>query len=170
MGLHECCRHWGATVHCGNHECQHVLWYTEAEHDPPPFRDWATGQYSNIITTTALLKKLRVKVICGASSNVRWRSARSLTSTSSVMLSWGSGRGFKWQPVKLWWTPCPRGLRQCWKIMVATQNIDTLGPIWTFSLVVLTFVASGLDINGCVLLFWGKLTLLYKLYTHYFTL
>ncbi len=33
-----------------------------------------------------------------------------------------------------------------------TQNIDTLGPIWTFSLrVVLTFVASGLDINGCVL-------------------
>ncbi len=37
---------------------------------------------------------------------------------------------------------------------------------------VLTFVASGLDINGCVKLFWGdsKFTLLYKLYTHYFTL
>ncbi len=36
--------------------------------------------------------------------------------------------------------------------MVATQNIDILGPIWTFSLRgVLTFVASGLDINGCVL-------------------
>ncbi len=36
--------------------------------------------------------------------------------------------------------------------MVATQNIDTLGPVWTFSLRgVLTFVASGLDINGCVL-------------------
>ncbi len=36
--------------------------------------------------------------------------------------------------------------------MVATQNIDTLGPIWIFSLRggVLTFVASGLDINGCV--------------------
>ncbi len=68
------------------------------------------------------------------------------------MLSWRSGRGLQWQPVKLWWTPCPRGLRQCWKIMVATQNIDTLGPIWTFSLSgVLTFVASGLDINGCVL-------------------
>ncbi len=34
----------------------------------------------------------------------------------------------------------------------ATQNIDTLGPIWTFSLRgVLTFVASGLDINSCVL-------------------
>ncbi len=85
-------------------------------------------------TTTALLKKLRVKVICGASSNGRWRSARSLTSTSSVMSSWRSGRGLQWQPVKLWWTPCPRELRQCWKIMVATQNIDTLGPIWTFPL------------------------------------
>ncbi len=49
-------------------------------------------------------------------------------------------------------TPYPRGLRQCWKIMVATQNIDTLAPIWTFSLRgVLTFVASGIDINGCVL-------------------
>ncbi len=36
--------------------------------------------------------------------------------------------------------------------MVATHNIDTLGPIWTFSLRgVLTFVASGLDINGCVM-------------------
>ncbi len=35
--------------------------------------------------------------------------------------------------------------------MVATQNIDKFGPIWTFSLRgVLTFVASGLDINGCV--------------------
>ncbi len=31
-------------------------------------------------------------------------------------------------------------------------KIDTLGPIWTFSLRgVLTFVASGLDINSCVL-------------------
>ncbi len=36
--------------------------------------------------------------------------------------------------------------------MVATQNIDTLGPIWTFSLRgVPTFVASSLGINGCVL-------------------
>ncbi len=31
-------------------------------------------------------------------------------------------------------------------------KLDTLGPIWTLSLRgVLTFVASGLDINGCVL-------------------
>ncbi len=41
--------------------------------------------------------------------------------------------------------------------MVATQNIDTLGPIWTFSLRgVLTFVASGLDINGCVLSYFER--------------
>ncbi len=102
-------------------------------------------------TTTALLNKLRVKVICGASSNGSWRSARSQTSTSSVKSSWRSGRRLQWQPVKLWWTPCPRGLRQCWKIMVATQNIDTLGHIWTFSIRgVLTFVGRGFDINGCV--------------------
>ncbi len=56
--------------------------------------------------------------------------------------------------------------------MMATQNIDTLDPIWIFSLRgVLTFVASGLDINGCVLSYFdSKFTLLYKLYTHYFTL
>ncbi len=37
---------------------------------------------------------------------------------------------------------------------------------------VLTFMVSSLDINGCVELFWGdsKCTLLYKLYTQYFTL
>ncbi len=29
----------------------------------PPFGDWATGQYSNMITATALLKKLRVKMM-----------------------------------------------------------------------------------------------------------
>ncbi len=42
--------------------------------------------------------------------------------------------------------------------MASTQNICILGPIWTFSLRgVLTFVASGLDINGCVLRYFeGK--------------
>ncbi len=105
------------------------------------------------MTTSAAEKSRNVKKgplgIFGASSNRRWRSTMSLTSTSSVMSSWRSGRG---QLVKLWWTPCPRGLRQCWKTTVATQNIDTLGLIWTCSLRgVLTFVASGLDINGCVL-------------------
>ncbi len=46
----------------------------------------------------------------------------------------------------------PKSVKAVLEIMVATQNIDTLGPIWTFSLRgVLTFVGSGLDINGCVL-------------------
>ncbi len=43
--------------------------------------------------------------------------------------------------------------------MVATQNIDTLVPIWTFSFRgVLTFVASRLDINGCVLSYFEGTT------------
>ncbi len=65
---------------------------------------------------------------------------------------------WKRTPVATCEAPCPRGLRQCWKILVATQNIDTLGPIWTFSLRgVLTFVASSLDINDCVLSYFeGK--------------
>ncbi len=38
-------------------------------------------------------------------------------------------------------------------------KIDTLGPIWTFSLRgVLTFVASCLDINGCVLSYFEGTT------------
>ena len=54
--------------------------------------------------------------------------------------------------------------------MVATQNTDTLDSIWTFSLWgVLTFVASGLDINGRVLSYFEGPTQLHchtKLYTH----
>ncbi len=50
------------------------------------------------------------------------------------MSSWKSERRLQWQPVKLWWTPCPRGLRQRCKIMVATQNINFLCLICTFSL------------------------------------
>ncbi len=40
---------------------------------------------------------------------------------------------------------------------MATQNIDTLGSILTFLLRgVLTFVASGLEMNGCVWSLRGK--------------
>ncbi len=53
LGLHECCQHWRATVHWGNHECQHVLWHTEAEHD--------TSQHDNDPKHTS--KTLRVKVM-----------------------------------------------------------------------------------------------------------
>ncbi len=134
-------------------------------------------------TPTALLKKLRVKVMDWPrvspdlnpiehlwgilKRKVEERKVYNIHQLCDVIME-------EWQPVKLWWTPCPRGLRQCWKIIVATQNIDTLGPIWTFSLRgVLTFVTSGLDNEWlCVELFWRnrKFTLLYRLYTHYFTL
>ncbi len=46
--------------------------------------------------------------------------------------------------------------------MVATQNIDTLGPIWTFSLKgVLTFMARGLDMNGCMFSYFEMTALLH---------
>ncbi len=90
---------------------QHCLYWKEEEEEEEE-------EFCGLVFSRGL-KKLRVKLICGASSNGRWRSARSLTSTSSVMSSGRSGRGLQWQPVELCWTPCPRGLRQCWKIMVA---------------------------------------------------
>ena len=78
------------------------------------------------------------------------------------MSSWRNGRGFQWQPVKLWWwwTPCLRELRQCWNIMVATQNIDPLEPIWTFSpRGVVSFVASDSDIINVLSSFEGTANL-----------
>ncbi len=50
---------------------------------------------------------------CGASSSRRWRSTMCLTSSSSVMSLWRSGRGCQQQPVQLWWIPCPGGLKRC---------------------------------------------------------
>lgn len=59
-----------STIHWGNHECQHVLCHTEAEHDPSPLRKlrWrAVFQHDNLKhtskTTAAFLKKLRVNVM-----------------------------------------------------------------------------------------------------------
>ncbi len=49
---------------------------------------------------------------CGVSLSRRWRSTICLTSSSSVMSLWRSGRGCQQQPVQLWWIPCPGGLRQ----------------------------------------------------------
>ncbi len=71
LGLHECCRHWGATVHWGNHECQHVLCDILKQSMIPSLRRLcrrAVFQHDNdpkhaSKTTNALLKKLRVKVM-----------------------------------------------------------------------------------------------------------
>ncbi len=177
LGLHECCRHWGATVHWGNHECQHVLWHTEAEYDPLPSETGPQGsiQHDN---DHCLAKEAEGKGD-GLAKHVSrpnpiehlWGilkqkvEERKVSKIHQLMSSWRSGRGLQWQHVKLWWTQCPRGLKQCWKITVATKNIDTLGLIWTFSLRgVLTFVASGLDINGCVWSYFEGTTNL-----HYYT-
>ncbi len=83
----------------------------------PPFGDWAAGQYFNMITTTALLKKLRVKVM-------DWPSMSPDLNPSEYL----------------------------WGILKRKVEVKTL--------------------MLCVELFWGdsKFTLLYKLYTHYFTL
>ncbi len=78
------------------------------------------GQYSNMITTTALLKKLRVKVMDWPSMSPDinpiehlWGILKRKVEECKVsnMSSWRSVRGLQWQPVKLWWTPCPRALR-----------------------------------------------------------
>ncbi len=110
----------------------------------PPFGDWATGEYSNMITTTALLKKLRVKVMDWPSMSPDlnpiehlWGILKQKVEKSKVsnILQLCDIVMEDWKRTTV--VSCAalvnsRGLRQCWKIMVATQNIDTLGPIWTF--------------------------------------
>ncbi len=129
----------------------------------PPFGDWPAGQYSNMIMTAALLKKLRVKVMDWPSMSpdlnpfehlwgiLKWKVEEGKVSNvhqlHDVMEEDSSGN--LWSSGEL---HAQEGLRQLWKIMVATQNIDALSPNWTFLLKsVLTIVASGLDIDGCVL-------------------
>ena len=70
LGLHECCRCWRVTFHWGKYELQHVLWNTVAEHDPLPPETGSQGSVpawqwlqTDLQTTTALLKRLRVKVM-----------------------------------------------------------------------------------------------------------
>ncbi len=109
----------------------------------PPFGDWAAGQYSNMITTTALLEKLRVKVMDWPSMSpdqkpiehlwgiLKWKVEERKVSNihqlrDVIMEEWKRTSVATCEALV---NSMPRGLRQCWKIMVATQNIDTLGPI-----------------------------------------
>ncbi len=75
--------------------------------------------------TTALLKKPRVKVICGASSNERWRSTRSLTFTSSVrdviMEEW------KRTPVAALWSS-----GELWRVKPVLENNSGHTKYWHF--------------------------------------
>ncbi len=89
---------------------------------------------------------------CGASSSRRWRSTMCLASSSCVMSLWRSGRRCQQQPVQLWWSPWPGGLRQSWITIVPLLNIDTLDTVLTCSLRVYSFfVARYLDNNGYML-------------------
>ncbi len=117
-------------------------------------------------TTTALLNTLRVKVMDWPSMSpdlnpiehlwgilkrkVEERKVSNIQQLRDVVME-------EWKRTPV--TTCealvnsmPKRVKAVLEKMVVTQNIDTLGPIWTFSLRgVLTSVASGLDINGCVL-------------------
>ncbi len=101
----------------------------------PSLQNWVERQFFNKITTPNTLSRRQLPCwwswrwrwwsgqvclqtwtllsTCGASSSGRWRSTMCLTSSSSVMSLWRSGRGCQQQPVQLWWSPCPGGLRQC---------------------------------------------------------
>ncbi len=100
-----------------------------------PFRNWVKRQFSNKITTPntpprwqlpcwwswrwwwwsgqVCLQTWTLLSTCGASSSEGGESTMCLTSNSSMMPLWRSGRGCQQQPVQLWWIPCPGGLRQC---------------------------------------------------------
>ncbi len=62
LGLHECCWHWGASSLREPWMSTWTVTYWSRAWSPP-FGDWAAGQYSNMITTTTLLQKLRVKTM-----------------------------------------------------------------------------------------------------------
>ncbi len=120
----------------------------------PPFGDWAARQYSIMITTTALLKKLRVKVMDRPSMSpdlkpiehlwgilkrkVEERKVSNIHQLCDVIME-------EWKRTPV--ATCEALVNSMHKRVKAVQENN---GAHTFSLRgVLTFVASGLDINGC---------------------
>ncbi len=128
----------------------------------PPFGDWAARQYSNMKMTTALLKKLRVKVIDWPCmfpdlnlieylwGILKWKVEECKVSNihqfrDVVMEEW------KRTPVATC-AALMNSMPKRVKVVLENNGGHTkywhFGPIWTFSLRgVLTFVASGLDVH-----------------------
>ncbi len=68
LGLHDSCRHRGATVHWGNHGCQHV-WSRAWS---PSFGDWAAGQQIYTVIQ-AVHSLLYIVAKCHFFSVVTWK-------------------------------------------------------------------------------------------------
>ncbi len=114
----------------------------------PPFKDWAAGQYSNMITTTALLKKLRVKVMDWPSMSLDLNSIEHLWSILKLKVEEHKVSNIHQlcDVIRVEWkkTPVatcealvnsmPERVKAVLKIMVATQNIDTLAQFGHFHL------------------------------------
>ncbi len=122
----------------------------------PPFGDW----YSNMITTTALLKKLRVSMDWPSMSSdlnpiehmwgILKRKVSNIHQLGDVVMEeWKRTPAATCEALV---NSIPKRIKAVLENNGGHTKIDTLGLIWTFSLRgVLTFVASGLDINSCVL-------------------
>ncbi len=136
-----------------------------------------------MVLATVLHRSFRILAIILKFTPSLCRATILFFRSSESSLPWGAMLNFLW-PV---WesesdntkfnTPAPHSHpRPCNTSECFTPGRENcyLGPIWTFSLRgVLTFVAGGLDINGCVLSYFEgteDLHCYYKLYTHYFTL
>ncbi len=132
----------------------------------PPFGDWAAGQYSNMITNTDLLKKLRVKVMDWSSMSpdliriehlwgifkrkVEERKVSNIHQLRDVIIE-----EWKRTPVatcEALVNSMPKRVKAVLENNGGHTNILTLwAQFGHFHSKLWTLVASGLDINGCVL-------------------
>ncbi len=126
----------------------------------PPFRDWVAGQYSNMIMNTAMLKKLRVKVMDGPSMSPDLNHIEHLCGILKRKME--ERKVSKWEEWKR--TPtvatCEALVNSMPKrVKAVLENNGGHTKYWHFGPQfghfpfrgALTFVASSLDINCCVL-------------------